>query len=70
MIQTLRTAYCIGVEQRALSFFDSPIASGVSVASIVSKSAHKRLQHLLAYLVPRMSYIDPLGVSAARQREL
>ena len=66
----LRAAYCIGVEQQAHSLFDSPAASGVPVASFVSKSAQERLQHPQAYLVPRMSYIDPLGVTAVCQRGL
>lgn len=58
----LKAAYCIGVTQQTLSLIPSDLPASAS------ESMRDRLQHLQQYLLPRMPYIDPLGIAAARSR--
>ena len=68
----LKSAYCIGVEQQVVAnaeaMQNSLPASAVKYAQEASRDAHDRLRHLQQYLMPRLPYIDPIGVAAARQR--
>jgi hypothetical protein len=58
----LKAAYCIGVAQQTLTSMPAGMPDSLTAAQ------RDRLQHLQAYLVPRMQYVDPLGLGAARAR--
>ncbi|CAE6803291.1 hypothetical protein R75461_05292 [Paraburkholderia nemoris] len=58
----LKAAYCIGVMQQEIA----QIPQGMPAS--IAQSRQDQLNHLQAYLVPRMQYVDPLGPAAARAR--
>lgn len=58
----LRAAYCIGSIQQRITLL------GSNVPEAYTASERDNLNHLQAYLLPRMQYVDPLGLGAARAR--
>lgn len=58
----LKAAYCIGVTQQTITSMPAGMPESLTATE------QDRLQHLQAYLVPRMQYVDPLGLAAARAR--
>lgn len=58
----LKAAYCIGSIQQTLA------NAGPNLAESMNKTWQDRLQHLRAYLVPRVQYIDAVGLAAASAR--
>ena len=64
----LKAAYCIGVVQQNLTLIPAADLNRPDVTDSIRKSLQDQLNHLRAYLFPRMQYVDPLGIAAARAR--
>lgn len=58
----LKAAYCTGVTQQEI------VEMPQGMPESVTQGDQDRLQHLQAYVVPRMQFVDPLGLAAARKR--
>lgn len=58
----LKAAYCIGVTQQEIAEMPQ------GMPEPVTQGNQDRLQHLQAYVVSRMQFVDPLGLAVARTR--
>ncbi|MFM0091551.1 hypothetical protein PQR46_32115 [Paraburkholderia sediminicola] len=63
----LTAAYCIGVVQQNFTLIPTDL-NRPEVTDPIRKSLQEQLNHLQAYLLPRMQYVDPVGITAARAR--
>ncbi|MFL9933947.1 hypothetical protein P0D88_33225 [Paraburkholderia sp. RL18-103-BIB-C] len=69
----LKASYCLAVQQEGASHLNAIDASELPASAVPyfqkgMAGIRERIRHLQQYLLPRLEYVDPMGLIAARER--